>query len=217
VPETATIETGKSFYYDVGPGDPSWKQHRNRNNLYNSIAEDDDRNNMIVGDCKKLIRNGHKVLITVARVFHGEILAKKLRDLGVSVSFPYKIVKRKGKDDDQKVDHKQLDLDVSDVLEGKIDVVIGTYSLFQTGFDCKVLSALQIASPFSGANSTVLIQVFGRIQRHAYNKKSPVALDYTDDSYPTNALRDWSNSRIEEMKKRFSTHTTYYHKSPKVP
>lgn len=210
LPQTATIETGKSYYYDVSPKDPSWRQHKQRNNLYNSIAEDDERNNMIVSDTLKLVKNNHKVLITVSRVSHGEVLNEKLTSRGIKVSFPYKIIKRKGKEQDQKVDHKQLDLDVEKILNGEIDVLIGTYSLFQTGFDCPRLSALQLASPFSGANSTVLIQVFGRIQRHFFDKTDAVALDYTDDSFPNNVLRDWSNDRISEMKKRFGSHVTIY-------
>jgi superfamily II DNA or RNA helicase len=210
LPETATIETGKSYYYDVSPGDPSWRQHKQRNNLYNAIAEDNDRNDMIASDTKKLVKKGHKVLITVSRVAHGAVLKDKLTKLGIKVSFPYKIIKRKGKEDDQKVDHKQLDLDVDSILAGDIDVLIGTYSLFQTGFDCANLSAVQLASPFSGANSTILIQVFGRIQRYSFDKTQAVALDYTDDSFPNNTLRDWANDRVEEMNKRFGPHTTIY-------
>jgi len=205
-PQTFTRETGKVFKYNADSSDPAWRQHKERNNLYNAIAADSKRNAMIIEDCLKLVELDHKVLITVSRVEHGRVLNELLKDKGIRTSFPYKIVERKNKETDQKVDHKTLNKEVSEILTGNIDVLIGTYSLFQTGFDCKTLSALLLSSPFSGSNTTMLTQVMGRIQRYAIGKTEAMAIYYSDDSHDVNMLRDWSDAFAENATKMFAGH-----------
>lgn len=205
-PLTATRDTGMTFYYNVSSRDPEWKIYKCRNKLFTEIATNEERNNLIIKDAKKLVKRGHKVLILTSRVIHAEILATKLKEAGLNFSFPYKVIKRKGKDDDQKVDHKKLDEDVDLVQEDKLDGLIGTYTLFQTGFDCQALSAALFASPFSGENSTMIVQAVGRIQRHFFNKTEAIVIDYTDDSHPVNTLRKWSNDRAEYLIKKYGRH-----------
>lgn len=205
-PQTATRETGLTFYYNVSHKDPEWKKFKCRNKLYNEIATNEYRNKLIVKECKKLIKLGHKVLIMAARVAHCQVLANMLEQEGIILSFPYTIKERKGKEPDQKVNHKKLDQDVLLIEEGKIQALIGTYNLFQTGFDCRALSAIQFASPFSGENSTMLVQAIGRIQRHFFNKKNAIVLDYTDNSHPVNVLRQWSNDRASFMQNKYGRH-----------
>lgn len=204
IPEIYTRETGRSFRYKARKESPEFVKHKCRNKLYSDIATDFERNRLILNDCWKLLKANHKILITVQRVSHGQNLHDYLTHAGISCSFPYTFNVDKSGNENFKVNHKQLDLDVDRIDSGEVDVLIGTYSLFQTGFDCKPLSAILLASPFSGTNTTMIIQAVGRIQRHSFNKTNAVVIDYVDDSYPTNLLRDWANSRETFFKKTYN-------------
>lgn len=205
IPQTCTRETNLRFKYLVSDGSPTWMKHKCRNAMYKAIAASDERNDLIIKDCRILVANGHKVLITVQRVSHGDILYRKLEEYGVRCSFPYKYSKKKKKEV-YTVNHKKLNEDVILIEKDKIDVLIGTYSLFQTGFDCKSLSAILFASPFSGTNSTMVTQAVGRIQRHAFGKTDAYVIDYTDDSSPNNILRKWSEDRATKLSCEFRNH-----------
>jgi hypothetical protein len=65
-----------------------------------------------------------------------------------------------------------------------------------------------MASPFSGDNSTRVVQTVGRIQRFLPNKEKAVVLDYTDDSQPINVLRTWADKRVDCFKRKFKNHET---------
>lgn len=213
-PKIKCIKTGLRFPFMAGEDAPRLWKMKCQHKMQTEIALNKVRNNIICNDTRKLVDQGHTVLITVQRVFHGEFLKQQLEDLGLRVSFPYKTVKRtkkdkKGNSTDEKedveiVDHKQLDADVEAVLDGKIDVLIGTYKLFTKGFDCDVLSALQIAGPFSGINSTMVIQVVGRIQRHYFGKEHAVVYDYHDTSYTNPVLGKWAEDRENCLLENFS-------------
>lgn len=207
-PKIFSRETGFSFPYKADSRSPEWMKHKCRNKLYNLIATHEERNKLIIKDCISGVEAGHKVLITVGRISQGRILSKMLQDLGIKHSFPYTIKESENDDEvDSKVNHKQLDEEVLEIERGNIDVLIGTYSLFQTGFDCRALSVLLLASPFSGINSTTIIQTIGRIQRHFFNKNKALVVDYIDDSAPNNVLRKWADDRIDTMKNVFKNHT----------
>lgn len=223
IPETYTRETGCSFPYDAYPGDPDWKVHQARHKMMEAIQSHAGRNATIVQDSKNLLGLGLKLLIGVTRVEHGRILRDLFKQEGIPVSFPYKHVtklkKRRGKTVKDKdgndvrldglgVDHKQLDLDLDMIEDGLISVIIGTYELFDTGFDCPSLGAVIAASPFSGMNSTKVIQLVGRVQRFQIGKDVAVLVDYTDDSHPNNKLREWSDDRIQVCISEFNKHST---------
>lgn len=195
VPEAITRETGLKFPYKARKKDPEWLKNRCRNKLFTDISNSNARNSYIYKDCRNLVKHGHKVLIAVARITHGKALYDAFIKAGLKVSFPYKI---RG-EDNYTVDHKKLDIECELIENGEIDILIGTYSLFQTGFDCKALSAILFAAPFSGINTTSIRQSVYRIQRHSFNKTSAVVIDYVDDSYPTNILRRWGEDRAQEL------------------
>lgn len=208
VPKTFTRKTGFSFTYKASQESPEWLKHKCRHKMFNQIAMHSERNEKIIEDCRKAVASGNKVLITVNRVYHGFILSQLLERQGIKYSFPYKIthLDSQEKDMETKVDHKKLNEDVLEIEKGNIDVLIGTLSLFQVGFDCRALSCLLMASPFSGANTTALTQIIGRIQRHFYNKTRAFVVDYLDDSYPVNVLKQWGDSRTEFMEKNYPGH-----------
>lgn len=197
-PKIEIVKTGLSFPFKALEDAPVLWKRKCQHKMQKDIALNQTRNMIICNDTQRLVKEGHKVLIAVQRVFHGEILKNELEKRGLKVSFPYKTVTRTKDDkevEQELVDHKQLDADVEAIIDGKIDVQIGTYKLFAKGYDCQVLSALQIAGPFSGINSTMVIQVVGRIQRHYFGKAGAVVYDYHDTSYPNNILGIWANDR----------------------
>lgn len=217
IPEIFTRETGCTFeYYDTA-GQSEAAKHMSRHKLLNSIKNHSDRNNLIVQDSVNLVNLGFKLLISVSRVEHAKILTDLLALKGIKISFPYKkshITKeKKGKKvkvDSFTVDHKQLNLDVDAIDSGELQGIAGTYGLFGTGFDCPILGAVILASPFSGRNTTLAVQVAGRVQRHYYGKESAVLLDYSDDSAPNNSLRTWSNDRAKVLFKKFGNRDIIY-------
>jgi len=66
-----------------------------------------------------------------------------------------------------------------------------------------------LASPFSGWNSTALVQAVGRVQRHYFGKQAAVVLDYVDNSYPINILKEWSDGRTANLIKNYKNHIHY--------
>ena len=67
---------------------------------------------------------------------------------------------------------------VSQVQEGKIQVLVATLQLISEGFDCSGLSSLFLTTPITFEGR--LLQVIGRIMRPAANK-SPRVYDYVDE------------------------------------
>lgn len=199
-PEIVIRETGCKFRYNVDKNSPDWYKHKAMNRLYNDIADCEERNKLIVKDCIKLIKRGKcKLLITTKRVSHAQTLANLLKQQDIKVSFPYTFKITKKGEEQSKVNHKQLDLDVEEIERGNIDALVGTYTLFQTGFDCTPLSGLIFAAPFSGINTTINRQSVGRIQRHYFDKDRAVVVDYRDQSYPNDVLDFWSTERYETL------------------
>lgn len=207
-PEVFTRETGRSYEFPEIKGQPEWLVHKARHKLQDSIKDDMERNTLIVEDCARLINLGYKPLIAVNRIEHGHILQKMLAERGAVMSFPYKTslrTKETGRGKNKKKvkvealvpDHKTLNKEVELVADGYMHGIIGTYALFGTGFDCPALNAVLMVGPYSGRNSTLTIQVVGRAQRHFYGKESAVVFDYTDDCYPNNVLRKWSDDRAQ--------------------
>jgi superfamily II DNA or RNA helicase len=207
-PQTYTRETGRTFTFKGDKTSPEWLKRKLRHKMQEDICHDFERNQLIVNDTLTLLNLGFKVLLCTSRVAHGEILHKMLTERGANFSFPYKTKTTKKGKVTTKVDHKRLDVEVDEVGLGKKGGIIGTYTLFDTGFDCPSLSALLLVGPFSGSNSTRIVQSVGRIQRFLPEKSSAVVIDYTDDSNPQNVLRTWAISRSEVYQRTYGRHDT---------
>lgn len=207
IPETYTRETGRMFKYSVTSDSPEWLKKKLMHCLHDSIAKDETRNNLIVQDCIKLVNSGFKPIICTSRVAHAHNLYQKLLENGIKMSCPYTIKESKKGSIQTKVDHKALNEDVFKIDRGELSGLIGTYTLFDTGFDCPVLSALLMVGPFSGRNTTRIEQTVGRIQRFTTEKKFAIVLDYTDDSNPENILRGWSSGRVEFYLRKYGKHS----------
>lgn len=204
VPQIIVRNTNLSFYYDSQREFPTWKRHKLMHNMKSAISDNEDRNKIIVADTYNLVKQlNHKVIICVDRVEHGKVLQEKLTDLGLRVSFPYTFPKN-GK---HKVDHKQLDLDAEELEDGNLDVIMGTYKLFDTGFNVRVLSAIQLVGNINGKNTTAIEQSTGRILRYLPEKTAAVVLDYADNSHPHPLLNNWALGRAEFLKSKYNNLT----------
>ena len=203
IPDVYTRFTRHTFYFSADSSSEQWRIRKQRHKLYDAIGNSVTRDNLIIGDALKLLSIGHKLLICVNRVSHGKKLYQLLTSSGIKVSFPYKIKKTKTGEYKAQVDHKKLNEDVFEIERGNINVIIGTYKLFDTGFDCPSLSAILYAAPFSGDNTTQIIQSAGRIQRFRIDKQHPIVIDYLDDSHPVNVLQHWGHKRAEFLQKTY--------------
>ncbi len=121
-PEIVKRETNLSFFYNVEKNSPDWYKHKALNKLFNAISEHKERNDLIIRDCLKLVKIGCKVLITTKRVAHAAYLYTQLSQYDMKVSFPYIYKITKQGEEQAKVNHKQLDIDVEEIERGNIDV-----------------------------------------------------------------------------------------------
>lgn len=200
-PICLTRKTKLNFYYNYNNNAPQWLKYKIKHNLEEELSNNSQRNALIAADTYNLVKNlGHKVIICVNRVEHGNILTNLIRGYNINVSFPYKTEK----DNTYSVNHKQLDLDVESIKDNDIDVIIGTYKLFDTGFNVPQLSAIQLVGPFTGKNTTTLIQSTGRILRYLPEKKNAIVLDYQDSSGPHPLLNNWSLEREQALYKLYN-------------
>jgi superfamily II DNA or RNA helicase len=202
-PETYERKTGRVYTYTVNEHTEEWRRRKLMHKLNDNIANDIHRNDMIVRDCVELVKMGYKPIICTNRVLHGQILHKKLLEHGVNMSYPYTIKENKKGETLTKVNHKQLNEDVFKVEDGELDGLIGTYTLFDTGFDCPSLSALLMAGPFSGRNTTRIEQVVGRILRFTIDKQFAIVFDYSDESTPNPQLDDWAIGRCDFYQRKY--------------
>lgn len=206
VPETYSRQTGEIFTYKAAPDAKEFIVRKCRHAMFQAIANNEHRNNLIVDDAIRLYKHGHKLLIISNRVFHARVLFEKLSAAGVPCSFPYNYKTDSKGEEKATVNHKKLDDDVFEVQKGNISCILGTYTLFDTGFDCQPLSALLMVAPFSGSNTTRLEQCVGRVLRYLPDKATPVVLDYQDTSTPYDVLGDWGRKRENWLKQKYQQH-----------
>ncbi|MBC7406325.1 MAG: DEAD/DEAH box helicase [Candidatus Parcubacteria bacterium] len=128
---------------------------------------DTTRNQMIVKDILKEVKNGKKILVLTERKDHVELLNLYLRDF-------CDIVPLTG-DDNKTLRNKKL----TQVRSDDFDVLIATGQLMGEGVDISNLDCLFLVYPFSFEGK--LIQYIGRIQR---TKNEQVIYDYRDVNIP---------------------------------
>jgi superfamily II DNA or RNA helicase/RecB family exonuclease len=159
---------------DTGLINPTIEYHKYYNVF---VVQNEKRNQLIQKIITKFINT--KVLILVKIVQHGEILSKIL-------NAPYLC------GDTKEEDRKIL---LNDFKNGKLNMLIGTMSIFQEGLDIPQLGVLINAS---GNKSDVSsIQTLGRLLRKHENKQCCVYYDFIDEGILFNASR----SRIRAFRK----------------
>lgn len=129
--------------------------------LISSIANDYDRNKLILDICKKL--QGYTIIVS-ERTSQLEYLENNLNN---SVRIDSKMKKK----DREKV--------VNDFRNGSYKYLLATYSLIAEGFDVPMLENIVMASPVK--DERLVIQSVGRCQRPYNGKKYANVYDFYDD------------------------------------
>jgi DNA repair protein RadD len=116
-----------------------------------ALAENEDRNSIIVDQISKLVKDGHKILVFSCSVHHSKVLVANLAVHNISASY---------------VDADMTSARRMDVIKmfetGDINILIN-YGVLSTGFDVPNISAVVITRPTS---SIVLYsQMLGRGMR----------------------------------------------------
>lgn len=139
--------------------------------MINYLAEDFERNGLIVGDL--LQNDDHYNLILSDRLAHlkylMEHLPSDLRELSVMVDG--KMTSKKAKAEREKA--------LDDMRSGKKRYLFATYSLAKEGLDIPRLDRLYLTTPQK--DYAVIAQSIGRIARTFPGKGDPVAYDYVDE------------------------------------
>ena len=104
---------------------------------------------------------GHKILLVSDRVYFLKRLKETLGDHCELIT--------------GEVPEEERERKIEKVKEGKVDILLGTQSIFSEGISVNPLSCLILATPVS--NVPLLTQLIGRVVREHPGKPSPVIVD----------------------------------------
>ncbi len=127
------------------------------------IMENEERNKAIVEKAIELAKEGHRVLIDVRRIDHGEILVKMLKDKGVNAEFL----------SSQSPNRWEI---FEKFKRGEIQILVST--LLKEGVDIPEISAIILAG--GGKSDIMTIQTIGRALRPKDGREA-VIVDVQDD------------------------------------
>ncbi|ADT83387.1 DEAD/DEAH box helicase [Thermococcus barophilus] len=127
------------------------------------IMENEERNKAIVEKAIELAKEGHRVLIDVRRIDHGEILVKMLKERGVNAEFL----------SSQSPNRWEI---FEKFKKGEIQVLVST--LLKEGVDIPEISAIILAG--GGKSDIMTIQTIGRALRPKDGREA-VIVDVQDD------------------------------------
>jgi superfamily II DNA or RNA helicase len=138
--------------------------------LIKALTRHEGRNMQIIQDIMSIVGEPEAgtVLVVSDRVSHCEIFYRQLAERGVKVELLTGQIQAETRAGI-----------VSDVQEGKLQVLVATLQLISEGFDCPGLSTLFLTTPITFEGR--LLQVIGRIMRPAHNKQARV-YDYVDET-----------------------------------
>lgn len=130
--------------------------------LTTALAEDIDRNELIINILKKCKEN--YTLVLVDRVNHMRYLKNKIGYGNIIDAKTKKEIREKK---------------IQEVREGKEKLLFATYGLAKEGLDIPRLDRLILASPHR--DKATIIQALGRIERKFEGKKNPICYDLVDN------------------------------------
>ncbi len=142
--------------------------------IYQSLSEDEDRNNLIISDVISNVKMGRSPLLLTERVSHLKILADKL------LNKVENIIVLHGGMGNKKLNKIREQLDIIDDKEERVILATGKY--IGEGFDDSRLDTLFLAMPISWKGT--LQQYAGRLHRLYDSKKEVRIYDYVDDQVP---------------------------------
>ncbi|MFA5778800.1 MAG: DEAD/DEAH box helicase family protein [Elusimicrobiota bacterium] len=156
--------------------------------LYKILAEDTARNELIIQDVLKVIKEGRSPLLLTERIDHLEHLKTRLE-----TSIKNVLVFRGG------MGRKQFRSIYDKLLSLPSDeerLILSTGRYIGEGFDDKRLDTLFLAMPISWRGT--LAQYVGRLHRNNDNKKKVIVFDYIDVKIPR--LKRMYDKRIKGYK-----------------
>lgn len=130
------------------------------------IVHNEERNNLAIKACKKLMEQGFVVLILFKEIAHGKILYKKCLEQNIDC----RII-------DGSDDTRTRNEAVADINSGACNVLLAS-TILDCGFDCAKLSALIITS--GGKSRIRAIQRLGRVIRPYPGKDMAAIVDFAD-------------------------------------
>lgn len=149
-------------------------EYRNMNlnisDIYSFLAEDLNRNILIISEVLKSYEAGKNILLLTERVIHAKYLYEQLKN---KIEVPFLLIGGRGK----KQIKEELDK-IKEYPQSKNLVIIATGKLIGEGFDEPKLDTLFLAMPISWRGT--LQQYAGRLHRIYKNKEDITIYDYVD-------------------------------------
>lgn len=149
-------------------------EKQNINTLYQSISEDEVRNNLIVNDVCEAIESCRTPIILTNRTSHVTILAEKLK------SRTKNVITLTGNGSAK--EKREALLSLQSIKETEPLVIVATGKYVGEGFDYPRLDALFLALPISWKG--LVAQYAGRLHRENEGKKDVRIYDYIDIHEP---------------------------------
>ena len=143
--------------------------------MYAGVAENDGRNDLLVGDAVKLVREGRTPILLTERKEHAALLASMLEQ---QIKNVFLLVGS----DKQKEKREKLAALQSIPAEEEL-AVVATGKYVGEGFDSPRLDTLLLAMPISWKGT--LAQYAGRLHRNYEGKNEVRIYDYVDIHVPT--------------------------------
>ena len=138
--------------------------------IYGALVTDQQRNDLIVEDVRKVLSDGRSPLILTNRTEHLDYLVGRLRGMCAHI-----FVLKGGMGAKQR---KQIAESISLVSPGEPRMIMATGSYLGEGFDDARLDTLFLVTPISWKGT--LQQYVGRLHRLHENKKHVLVYDYSD-------------------------------------
>ena len=174
----ADVEIRKTNFYTALDASTEYSK------MLTEIADDHDRNCLIVSDVAREASNGSGICLVLSdRKEHCQTLADLMEAQGTKAEV---LTGDLGLPERRRI--------VEDLNNGRIKVLVATGQLIGEGFDCKALSTLFLAMPISFEGR--LIQYLGRIMRPAPGKTSAKLYDYIDGNVGVLANSGRSRQRL---------------------
>lgn len=157
--------------------------------LYNELAEDSSRNQLIFNDVLLALEDGFTPLILTERISHLNILANHFKGFAKNIVILNGEVKPKAK--------KQAMQKIVELSDEEELLIIATGKYIGEGFDLSRLDALFLVMPFAFEGK--LTQYVGRLHRNHINKEEVSVYDYIDDH--VDAVKHMTKKRSKGFKK----------------
>ncbi|WP_153721947.1 DEAD/DEAH box helicase [Sporosarcina cascadiensis] len=163
--------------------------NENIQQIYDELAVDPKRNQLIFNDVLLALEDGMTPLIMTERVNHVNIMTDMFQGFAKNIITLNGALKKKEQQQSLKL--------IQELGEHEELLIIATSKFIGEGFDFPRLDALFLAAPFAAQSR--LTQYVGRLHREHENKQEVRVYDYIDRKVPT--LLTMSKKRMKGFKK----------------